>query len=87
VWEEGSVSITAAQAMSSSAQENATPALEEAKRFLADIIGCDGMGVNEIEKEAKDAGLSWATVRRAKDKLKFKSVRDGFGGPWMWKRG
>ena len=60
--------------------------MEEAKQFLATIIGCDGKLVTEIEMEAKDAGLSWATVRRAKDELKLRSERDGFSGPWIWKR-
>ena len=87
VWEPGSVDITAEQAMAASkAPEDAAPALEEAKQFLATTIGTDGMHVKEIEKEAKDAGLSWATVRRAKDKLKLISERDGYGGPWMWKK-
>ena len=27
-----------------------------------------------------------ATMRRAKDALKLKSERDGYGGPWLWKR-
>ena len=39
--------------------------------------------MKEIEKEAKEAGLSWATMRRAKDELKLKSERDGYGGPWL----
>jgi hypothetical protein len=86
VWEEGSVSITAAQAMAASQSKEIAPALEEAKQFLAGLIGCDGMNVKEIEKEAKDAGMSWATMRRAKDALKLKSERDGYGGPWVWKR-
>jgi RecA-family ATPase len=86
VWEEGSVSITAAQAMAASQSKEIAPALEEAKQFLAGLVGCDGMSVKEIEKEAKDAGMAWATMRRAKDALKLKSERDGYGGPWLWKR-
>jgi RecA-family ATPase len=85
VWEEGSVSITAAQAMAASQSKEIAPALEEAKQFLAGLIGCDGAPVKEIEKEAKDAGMAWATMRRAKDALKLKSERDGYGGPWVWK--
>ena len=86
VWEEGSVSITAAQAMAASQSKDVAPALEEAKQFLAGLIGCDGTPVNEIEKEAKEAGMAWATMRRAKGALKLKSERDGYGGPWLWKR-
>ena len=77
VWDTESVSITAAQAMAASRAQDVAPALEEAKQFLAGIVGCDGKLVKEIKKEAKEAGLSWATMRRAKDDLKFKSERDG----------
>jgi RecA-family ATPase len=86
LWEQGSVTITAAQAMAASQSKEIAPALEEAKQFLSGIIGCDGTLVSEIQSEAKDAGLSWATMRRAKDDLKLKSERDGYGGPWLWKR-
>jgi RecA-family ATPase len=86
LWDTQSVSITAAQAMAASSAKDVAPALEEAKQFLAGIIGCDGMLVTEVQEEAKGAGLAWATVRRAKDALKLKSERDGYGGPWLWKR-
>ena len=86
LWDTQSVSITAAQAMAASHSKGVAPALEEAKQFLAGIIGCDGMLVTEVQDEAKGAGLSWATVRRAKDALNLKSERDGYGGPWLWKR-
>jgi len=82
-WEADAVNITADEAIAASKNTDPPPAIEEAKQFLAGIIGCDGMAVKEIEKEAKEAGLSWATVRRAKDKLKLKSERDGYGGPWL----
>jgi len=86
VWDMESVSITAAQAMAASQSKEVAPALEEAKQFLAGVIGCDGMLVKEIEKEAKEARISWATVRRAKDALKLKSVQVSFAGPWKWVR-
>ena len=86
VWDTESVDITAAQAMAASRAQDVSPALEEAKQFLAGLVGFDGKVVKEIEKEAKEAGMSWATMRRAKDELKLKSERDGYGGPWLWKR-
>ena len=85
VWEDGSVTITAAQAMAASHNKEA-PALEEAKQFLATVIGCDGKPTKEIEKEAKEACIPWATIRRAKDALGLKSVRPGFDSGWVWKR-
>ena len=85
MWEQGSVSTTAADVMAASLAKATKPVLEEAKEFLKSIIGSEGKPVEEIEKEAKEARMSWATVRRAKDELKLKSARDGFGGPWKWK--
>jgi hypothetical protein len=86
VWDIESVNITAAEAMAASHTKDAAPALEEAKQLLTSIIGCDGMMVRDIQKEAKEACLSWATVRRAKDALGLKSEQVGFAGPWRWKR-
>jgi len=63
----GNVSITAAQAMAASQSKDVAPALDEAKQFLVGLIGFDGMPVTDIQKEAKDAGMSWATMRRAKE--------------------
>jgi hypothetical protein len=38
-----------------------------------------------IEKEARGAGISQATLRRAKIDLKVKAVQDEFHGPWHWR--
>ena len=57
VWDTESVSITAAQAMAASSAKDVAPALEEAKQFLAGIIGCDGMLVTEVQEEAR--GRDW----------------------------
>ena len=53
--------------------------LRKQSSFSPDLSGAMA-AVKEIEKEAKEAGLSWATMRRAKDELKLKSERDGYGG-------
>ena len=78
--------MTADQAISASKGQDTAPALEEAKQFLATIIGPDGTLVKDIEKEAKEACMSWATIRRAKDALGLKSVQVSFAGPWKWTR-
>jgi putative DNA primase/helicase len=84
-WEAEPVTMTADEAVAASKTRETAPALDEAKQFLASIVGSDGLGVKEIEAEAKAAGLSLRTVRRAKDELGFKSVKSGFSG-WLWKR-
>jgi hypothetical protein len=43
--------------------------------------------VEDIQKEAKSAGLSWDTVKRAKAALGLKSAKEGMTGGWVWKCG
>jgi hypothetical protein len=33
---------------------------------------------------ARDAGIAWRTVRRAKDDLGIKPAKTGFNGAWEW---
>ncbi len=57
-------------------------ALEEAKDFLRAVC-LHGCPAEQVQKEAKEAGISTATLRRAKDALGIKSRKDG-KGPWLW---
>ena len=42
------------------------------------------MKANEIEREARGAGISMDSVKRAKDRLGIVSKRDGRTGAWSW---
>lgn len=88
VWEAEPVSMTADEAVAAESDSVRAPSLEEAKQFLGGIIKPSGTDLEEIEREVKAARLSWATVRRAKDKLGIKSVRKGFAPEdgWVWKK-
>ena len=61
-----------------------------AEDFLLDLLGGDGeIATVEIKREAQDAGVAWATVRRAQKRLGIKPVRraesgDGLGGRGRW---
>jgi hypothetical protein len=39
----------------------------------------------QIKADAKAAGCSWATVRRAKDALGIVPEKAGFEGGWIWR--
>ena len=42
--------------------------------------------VTTLQKEAKAAGLSWMTVRRAKESLPIAASKEGYSpGKWQWK--
>jgi len=60
-------------------------ALSDAKAFLLDVLSDGPVLQSEIEKRAKAEGISRRTLRRAKDSLGVKSVKEGFDGKWRWK--
>ena len=61
-------------------------ALDTASAFLEECLGDGERSANEIERLAKEAGISVATLKRAKDALNIKAHRAGFGkdGRWLW---
>jgi putative DNA primase/helicase len=61
--------------------------IEVAVEFLKSLPA-DGAPAKDVRRQAQGAGLSWATVRRAKAKLGLKAEREGgFGGAgrWIWR--
>lgn len=59
-------------------------ALDEAMDFLRDALDSNEVAQKEIEKEAKAAGHTLATIRRAKAKLGIKSSKSTLDGRWYW---
>lgn len=59
-------------------------ALGEAKEFLQHvcIIGCTAQ---QVKEQAEEAGISYATLKRAKKELGIKSKKGGQNGSWMWR--
>jgi putative DNA primase/helicase len=84
-WDTETVAMTADEAVAASKTKTAAPTLDEAKQLLTSVIGSTGMDVKEIASEAKAAGISWITVRRAKDELGLKAVKAGLTGGWVWR--
>jgi hypothetical protein len=87
-WETDPVTITANQALNAVDDQGAVSgAGSEAEELLRDILAGGPVAMKDIQAEAREAGLSWATVRRAKDRLGVIAERDGFGseGKWLWR--
>jgi hypothetical protein len=59
-------------------------ALDQAADFLDGELTDGPLPKAEIERRAKEAGISASTLRRAKDHLGVKARKDGFGGGWSW---
>jgi hypothetical protein len=66
-----------------------SPAMSEAKGFLQDRLAAGSMLQKAIKAEAEGAGISWATVRRAKDALGVQAekapAKPGADSPWQWR--
>jgi hypothetical protein len=60
----------------------------EAEEFLRDVLGGDGLPANDVKRAAADAGISYATLRRAKRRLGVDSRKVGQPGKegqtWCW---
>ena len=66
----------------------ASPARDEARDFLIEVLGEAAVGADELRRLAGSAGLSWSTVRRAADKLGVVKDKvhgeDGRISGWTW---
>ena len=79
-WEPEPVALTAEEAM-------AAPSLtrrEEAAAWLAGLLSGGPLPCEEVERRAKEAGYSVATLRRAKQELGVEAHRLGFGASCAW---
>lgn len=57
----------------------------EAADFLRQALSNGPRPAKTLQKEAKDAGVSWSSVKRAKAKLEVRSRKGAFdGGEWTW---
>lgn len=59
-------------------------ALEDAKEFLRVMLQSGPIASKAVRSEAKDAGHTEPTLRRAKQALGIRAIKRDFGGHWMW---
>jgi putative DNA primase/helicase len=58
---------------------------DTASKFLLQLLAAGPVAVKQVEEEAKAAGLSRATVRRAADDLGITAGKTGFDAGWSWR--
>lgn len=85
VWDSAPVTVNANQALAED-RENARgdDALREAKDFLREALAAGPRPAKDIEEDAKAAGITDRTLRRARKVLKVKATKGGFVAPWIW---
>jgi putative DNA primase/helicase len=88
-WETETVTVTADQALQAADDRGGSVGVgADAEEFLREAIGGGAVAVNDLKADAKEAGLSWATIRRAKDRLGVVAKRESHGrdggGRWTW---
>jgi hypothetical protein len=77
-WESEPVSITAMQAFEPSDERRDRSVAAE---WLREVLP---LPAKEVESQGREAGFSWATLRRAKELLRIKPTKTGFDGGWEW---
>jgi putative DNA primase/helicase len=88
-WETETVTITADQALQAADERGGGGgAGADAEGFLRDALADGAIAVKDLQADAKQAGLSWATIRRAKERLGIVAERKSYGrdggGRWTW---
>jgi putative DNA primase/helicase len=91
IWDSEPVTITADKALVAADARGTgeVPPGVEAEDFLKKVLERKSVPVKDVQTEAKTAGLSWATIRRAKDRLGVNAERESYGrdgcGQWRWR--
>jgi len=83
-WEQGGVAIDANILMGGFETREDHSERREAADWLQDFLGNGPQTVPEIQRQSRQAGLSWITVRRAADSLGIVKRKSGFGAGWQW---
>jgi len=76
----GESDLTPERILSYAPGESERPALDEAVEFFRDALGAGEREISEIRTEAKQAGISESTLRRARERLGIKTRREGIPG-------
>ncbi len=83
-WEHEHVTITANEALAADSGNAAARPCEEAEGFVRELLADGPAPAKQVQADAAAVGLSWATVRRAKDRFGIKPYKGGMDAGWLW---
>jgi AAA domain-containing protein len=84
-WDGAPVTISADEALGATEDKRGRSSRETAETFLRERLAGGPVLQREVKADAEGAGLAWATVRRAKDRLGIKPEKSGMEGGWVWR--
>jgi len=86
-WDSEPVTMTADELMRPEGDPEERSALNDAMDWLRALLCSGELDSKQIRADARQSGISWRTVERAKGCLGIKSVKEGFGktGAWSWR--
>jgi putative DNA primase/helicase len=85
VWAPQAVTLTVAELFNARGDHGSAPSrLDLATQWLRAKLADGPVPQPQIKTDAETVGYSWATVRRAKDKLGIVPEKTGFDGGWAW---
>ncbi len=83
-WEAGPVEVDIESALGGWEAKAERSERQEAGAFLREVLADGSVPAEEVKKQAKAAGMSEATLRRAKGELGITHYKVGYPGVWMW---
>jgi RecA-family ATPase len=75
----GETSLTASDLLAAEAPVQEASAVEEAEKFLVDVLAAEPLPANDVFATAKQAGIAERTLKRAKKTAGIVTKREGFG--------
>jgi putative DNA primase/helicase len=84
VWESQPVSMTADEVMQSEMGPQNVSALAEATEWLQATLAAGPVCAAQVKEEAKAAGITSMTLRRAADALHVVKQKASMNGGWLW---
>jgi hypothetical protein len=81
---EGNAREILADAEQSDSDSTGRSERDEAKEFLRGMLAEKSVKASLVLREAKEAGHAERTIRRAKDELGIRAVKEGMDGGWAW---
>jgi len=83
-WDGKPVTMTADEAMAPAGDPEERSELDEAVDWLGKLLKNGPVDSTEIQAAAKQSGVAWRTLERAKPRLGVKATKATFSGAWRW---